>query len=667
MPEALAVLIVEDSESDAQIIIRALKKADYQIISEQVETAEEMRAALESREWNIVISDFELPQFDGRAALKELQATKRDVPFIIVSGAIAEKDAIEMMLSGAQDYLDKNDMARLIPVVKRELRQASIRGKRRQAEEELQRRLIELESVHTISNALRTARLTEEALPLLLDQTLAALATDAGVIWLYDSASDELRIAVARGWFNDINEPPIKPNQGIAGMVFTTGNIHITKDFAADPLTYLADGNKIPSGWAGICMPILSDEKKIGVLFISVPAPREISPAQIKLLSSLAEMTGAALYRMRLHEETERRLRNVQAFHEIDQAITASLDLSIILDILLNHVAAQLGVDAATVLLFRPYQNILEWTAKIGFRTKSKQASVPLHGSLAGKVILERHNIQILDLEQYPQKNQTAALWANEEFKSYIGVPLIVKGEIKGVLEVFNRQPLTPNPEWLDFLNTLAGQAAIAIENTQLFTNLQRANQELSIAYDATIEGWAHALDLRDKKAEGHTLRITEMTTMLALKMGMNERDLLHLRRGALLHDIGTMGVPDTILLKPGKLSAEERRAIQQHVQFAYDMLFPIRYLRPALDIPYCHHEWWDGSGYPRGLKGEEIPLAARIFAVIDVWDALLSDRPYRAAWTSKKTLKYIKDLAGKQFDARVVEAFCKTLESAEE
>jgi putative nucleotidyltransferase with HDIG domain len=212
----------------------------------------------------------------------------------------------------------------------------------------------------------------------------------------------------------------------------------------------------------------------------------------------------------------------------------------------------------------------------------------------------------------------------------------------------------------------LAGQVAIAIDNTTLYEGLQRATLELAAAYDATIEGWSKALDLRDRETEGHTKRVTEMTLRLAHAIGVHEKELLHMQRGALLHDIGKMGVPDHILLKPDKLTEEEWEVMRKHPVFAYEMLSPIAYLRPALDIPYCHHEKWDGTGYPRGLKGEQIPLAARIFAVVDVWDALISDRPYRKGWTREKARAYLLEQAGAHFDPRAVDAFLAVLDEDE-
>jgi PAS domain S-box-containing protein len=188
--------------------------------------------------------------------------------------------------------------------------------------------------------------------------------------------------------------------------------------------------------------------------------------------------------------------------------------------------------------------------------------------------------------------------------------------------------------------------------------DLQRAHADLAGAYEATIEGWSNVLDLRDKETEGHTQRVTEATIRLARAMGISEDQIIHIRRGALLHDIGKMAIPDGILQKPAPLTEDEWKEMRRHPEYAYHMLFPIVYLRPALDIPYCHHERWDGTGYPRGLKGEQIPLSARIFSIIDVWDALLSNRPYRKGCSEDAVLEYIQKHSGTSFDPRLVDAF---------
>lgn len=192
---------------------------------------------------------------------------------------------------------------------------------------------------------------------------------------------------------------------------------------------------------------------------------------------------------------------------------------------------------------------------------------------------------------------------------------------------------------------------------TQLKT-IQELHGDLKEAYDATIEGWARALDLRDKETEGHSRRVTEMTLQMARVIGMDEEEMLSIRRGALLHDIGKMGVPDSILLKPDALTVEEWEVMRKHPTYAYQMLSPVTFLQSALDIPYAHHERWDGSGYPRGLREKEIPLPARIFAVVDVWDALCSDRPYRKGWSQERILQHLQTETGAHFDPEIVALF---------
>ena len=196
-----------------------------------------------------------------------------------------------------------------------------------------------------------------------------------------------------------------------------------------------------------------------------------------------------------------------------------------------------------------------------------------------------------------------------------------------------------------------------AVDNATI-RDLQKANQEITNAYDKTLEGWAKALELRDQGTEGHTRRVTEMTIRLATNIGINGDALLQIRRGAMLHDIGKMGIPDLILLKPGRLTDDEWIIMRKHPAYARDMLIPIEFLRPAIDIPYCHHEKWDGTGYPRGLKEEQIPIGARIFSIVDVWDALTSERPYRQAMAKPDVIAHIKSLSGTHFEPARVDAF---------
>jgi PAS domain S-box-containing protein len=364
--------------------------------------------------------------------------------------------------------------------------------------------------------------------------------------------------------------------------------------------------------------------------------------------------------RKRVEEKLQHQFRRLAALRAIDLAITTNFDLRLILNLLLDQSLPQLGVDAAAVLLLNAHMQTLEYAAGRGFWGDAiARARVPLGEGPAGRAAIERRSIYISDLVNLDDAGAGQGL-EGEGFVSVYVIPLIIKGAVKGALELFNRGSISPKADWKDFAEMVAEQAAIAIDNIALFEDLQRSNTNLAMAYDTTLEGWSRALDLRDRETEGHTRRVTELTLRLSRAMGLGESELAHIRRGAILHDIGKMAIPDSILLKPAPLNEEEWEIMRRHPVYAYEMLSPIDYLRPALDIPYCHHEKWDGTGYPRQLRGEQIPPAARIFAVVDVWDALRSGRPYRAAWSQEKVLEHIRSLKGSYFDSRVVEQFLK-------
>jgi PAS domain S-box-containing protein len=357
--------------------------------------------------------------------------------------------------------------------------------------------------------------------------------------------------------------------------------------------------------------------------------------------------------------QIQRQVMRIQALRNIDMAITGSLDLRVTLNVLLDQVTTHLKVDSAAVLLLNPHTHRLQFATGRGFRTNMLRGTdMRLGEGIAGKAALEKKVIDISNINDPEQGFARLSLVQNEDFISYWAAPLITKGRVEGILELYHRSELVCDDEWVAFLETLAGQAAIAIENADLFNDLQKSNTELQLAYDRTLEGWSKALDLRDKETEGHTQRVTEGAMRLARALNVSDSDLVQIRRGGLLHDIGKMGIPDSILLKPGPLTQEEWAIMRQHPVYAYELVAPISYLRPALDIPYCHHEKWDGTGYPRGLVGDQIPLAARIFAVVDVCDALTSDRPYRKAWPKNKVHEYILEASGTHFDPHVVEVF---------
>lgn len=353
---------------------------------------------------------------------------------------------------------------------------------------------------------------------------------------------------------------------------------------------------------------------------------------------------------------SEIHIKRLNNLRRIDLAITQCDDYEIMLNEILTAVRDSLGVEVADILLTDDKHDMFQLAAIKGVENEDVLCSeFPATDSCLSLVL---QNLETILSHEHGSEHVTRRF--RKKFDFHGMTPLIAKGELKGILEIYHPDTLELEEGWKEFFYALGLQAAIAIDNIDLQARRQQANFELIQAYDETIAGWSHALDLRDHETEGHSQRVTEMTLLLAREMDYPENAMEHIRRGALLHDIGKVGIPDSILLKPGPLNADEWEIMRRHPGYARDLMTPISFLHPAMDIPYCHHEKWDGSGYPRGLKGEEIPLAARIFAVVDVWDALQSDRPYRKGWQNEAIHAYIQDQSGSHFDPQIVAVFIR-------
>ncbi len=489
MNKKLRLLIVEDNPDDAEMMVMRLEEEGFSAEWQRVDNEEDFLKALDDPP-EFILADWRLPQFSGMRALELLNERCPGIPFILVTGSIGEEAAINALHLGASDYILKDRSKRLGQAVRRTIESISFQRQKEEAEAELKRRLAELEVLYGISTNLRYLENLDDMLKTLLVQTLSALNSDTGSIWLTGSGAVHLRMMAASGWFNEIGAMPVEQGEGLIGGTYRENEPRISREFTSDPRLSKKFLGLVPAGWGGVFVPIHSSQEKIGVMVIAVTLPRVITGQEVKFLASIAEMAGIAVHRIRLFED------------------------------------------------------------------------------------------------------------------------------------------------------------------------LQAASESLGAAYHATIRGWANALELRDQETEGHSERVTELTLELAQKMGIAGDKMTHIYRGSLLHDIGKMGVSDQILFKPGPLDDSEWDIMIRHPQSAYNLLAQIDYLKPALSIPYCHHEKFDGSGYPRGLKGSEIPLEARIFAVVDVYDALVSDRPYRPAWNKKDALEHIKKCSGTHFDPQVVEHF---------
>ena len=492
------------------------------------------------------------------------------------------------------------------------------------------------------------------------EETARALSAPAAGVALYVEKTDTLDFVAGHGLpktflAQQISMPyaAYARSAGINGTIILDGKTSVFPELIDPPLR-----DEFAQG-ACVMTSMLRGGGVVGCLMArAFDQPRQFSEDEIALLRGIAAQAAQAIVNARLYDDAQRRLRHVEALRQIDASITGSVDLFMTLRVILDKVKTQLAVDAADFLLLDENTNTLTYAESAGFRVPPIRRMVVNEDSdFAVDVARTRQMVLLPHLTGSDASLRVSAL-TGESFVGYVGVPLITKNQVKGVLEVFQRAPLDAGAEWVSFLNALGAQSAIAIENSELFTNLQHSNEELSQAYESTLEGWARALELRDQETQGHTRRVATMTVQLGRLVGVAEEDLVHLRRGALLHDIGKMAISDTILLKPGKLTPDEWALMQMHPVHAYRMLSPISFLSRALEIPYAHHEKWNGAGYPLGLKGADIPLWARIFAVVDVWDALRSNRPYHRPWPDDEVRAYLKEQSGLQFDPGIVDAF---------
>jgi response regulator RpfG family c-di-GMP phosphodiesterase len=690
--EMKKILIVDDNQQNLYMLGILLDSNHYQTIkaADGKEALELARVEMP----DLIISDILMPTMDGFSFCRALKTDEKlaKIPFIFYTATYTDPNDEAFALSlGAERFVVKPvEPEEMLKILRETFEKREIGSKENglisfDSEEDFYRsysealvrkledKMMQLERANKRLAALYQAScdlILIKVEPDLVNSLLHTIVETAGYeqadYFEYDSSQKKLSISASVGFsietqtdYRDQLVFNFGDPKGLVGLVAKTGqNINIS-DTTKDPRWMALDKSIL----SALFIPVHFENTLLGVIGLFSKETNAFSKMDEENVSSLTNSLAVAIENKKNQEKVQKHLLRLSALHNIDLAINGSMDLRATLNIILSHVADQLQVDAADIILFNRFTMGFEYAAGRGFLTRIvDNHEVRQRSVLAEKVILQRKTISFEGISDPLLPSSFVTMWITEGFCEYWGVPLIAKGEVKGVLEVFKRAEYEPDAEWLDYLETLAGQAAIAIDNADMFDNLQKSNVDLKLAYDATIEGWSRALDLRDKETENHTLRVVEKTLELASLFGLSNEELVHIKFGALLHDIGKMGVPDGILHKPGPLTDEEWLIMRKHPDFAYEMLSPIPYLHRALDIPCCHHEKWDGTGYPRGMKGDKIPLAARLFAVVDVWDALGSDRPYRKAWKPEDVMEYIENQSGKFFDPDVVVAFMKMM-----
>ena len=624
------ILIIDDQESNLVLIEKILKKHGY---IEYKSLSDPRRVIPTVQEWmpDLILLDLMMPYIDGfelMDALKRLIPDEDYLPILVLTADVDSTVKRRALSSGAMDFLTKPfDVSEVILRVGNLLFIRFLYHKLRDENLTLEEKVL-----------LRTSELEQSE-----KRNRAILEAIPDMMFITDGAGVFLDFHV-----NNLVDLYIMPENFLRKS--------ISKVLPPDLASAILERINLVSTTGNSCSYEYSLMKE-GVQ--DSYEARMVSCGEQKVMTVVRNITEKKI----AEKKIKRQIEYLTAINEIDLIILGSMELRSALRLVLTQVLDYLKVDAAVVLTLDQQTMAFEYATCLGIpENEIEQLQLPIATSFARRAVSENRVIFASDLSQNAEKFTLKGELSGEGFVSSVVEPLTAKGNTIGVLQVFNRSKIEEDRDWIICFEGLGNQIAIAIDSANTLADLKRSNTDLIQSYDDTIEGWSRGMDLRDKETEGHTLRVTEMTLLLAKEYGMEKSDLVNVRRGALLHDMGKLGIPDSILLKPGKLTDEEWVIMRKHPQFALDMLMPIAYLRPALDIPYSHHEKWDGSGYPQGLKEKQIPLTARMFAVVDVWDALRSDRPYREAWPEEKVIEHIKAGSGSHFDPEVVEIFMKII-----
>ncbi len=410
---------------------------------------------------------------------------------------------------------------------------------------------------------------------------------------------------------------------------------------------------------AGGVFPLFYEGRVIGLIGLLSRQTDYFKPGTLAWINVLTSVLSESFFQ----QDNTRREQDVVE-RSICRILQASLDVQDPLPAVLALLAGPIKADAVTVLHYGASQQRFDILAAHGLHARVlAKLKLYFETGLVAKIAEERQPIWIEDMLVPKPDVRPVSQLAEEGFRSYLALPLIGHNDFLGILEIAWKKP--PDIQTWDtgFLGRMAEQISLAMERSSIVRDLRRSSEGLVSTYNAMIEGLSRALELRDIETQGHTQRVSVLMMRFDEHMRIPSSQWDAIKQGALLHDIGKLGIPDAILLKPGSLTPRERQVMQQHAIYGYNILAPITNLRQTLDIALYHHERWDGSGYPYGLAREQIPLVARLFAVVDVFDALTSDRPYRSAWSHSQAIEYLKEHAGQLFDPTVVRLFLEIVD----
>jgi len=622
----LHILMVEDNHDHIELARRAFEFAYSQDHFFACTTLKEALHWLQDHPVDVIIADLHLPDGSGLDLLNHPQLNGR-LPALLITNQGDEQRAVQAIKGGAMDYLVKSpETFRRIPsVAHRVYEQWRVIEAKKAAEEKLRQ---------------------HEAL-------LNGILQGTRDGYLLIDAEGKI-LEVNRAYAELVGYPP---EELIGKTILDLEALQTPEEIGATLATIRQKG----SAYFETC-----HRHQNGTLIEVEVSVTHLSEHGGKMVTFVRDIRERTVMQRALHQakdHLERQLEEMTLLRNIDLAIATHQEKQAMIEALMEQFLHLKDICGCCLLV--PGNQKDFWVVQASLPQKFDCQPEKLQDWLPVDLdrLAQEGQPQFVQIDLSPNASLPPLL---ADCAAIALLPLTQHGQFLGILVLFSDQAQVFDAEWQDFARAITMQTAIALENVHLYETLSRQHQALLEAYQATLAAWSRTLEIRDKDTEGHTQRVVELGLKLARFFNLTEEELDRFRRGAMLHDIGKIRVPDAILLKPGQLDDKEWEIMRQHPLYAREMVQGIRILEEALEIPLYHHERWDGSGYPYGLKGKEIPLWARIFAVIDVWDALISDRPYRPAWTREVARDYIANQAGRQFDPQVVEAFLKLFDAGE-
>lgn len=622
----LRALIVDTSESDAERLLENLRKAGFAPEFERVESATAMQDALNRADWDVVFSDYVIPGFGGRQALEVLQHHGRDIPFILVTGAIGEDAAVRMMKAGAHDLVMKGSLDRLEPVLRHELADAAAR---RSVITQKQKR-------EALEKALRESRETHAAERAALERHYKTLILNApDIIFLFDEAGDIIEASL----------------QAVAAYGYEPGELlkkNVSDLRAPDAL------DTLEHDW-------LVSESPAGVRFETTHRRRDGSTFPVEVTSKAIEVAGRRFRQSFVRDITERKREELR--------IRALLEMSESADRLQEKPLLQKGLDVLEKLTdsrigFLHFVNanqdeieLVTWTTDTmaHYCKAAFDSHYPVsQAGIWADSIRQKRSVVVNDYARASGRKGLPD--GHARLDRFVSVPVIVGGLVRMIVGVGNAEREYDNRD-VETVRLFANDMHRIVEHKRAEQHVRKQVTSLEKAMLGTVQAISGMMELRDPYTAGHERRVSELSAAIAAEMGFDVEFQQGMRVAGSMHDVGQIMVPAEILAKPARLSPLEYALIRGHAEQGYEVLKKIEFPWPVAEVAYQHHERMDGSGYPRGLKGEEIIMEARILMVADVIEAMSSHRPYRASLGEQAALAEIERGRGRLYDPQVADA----------